>query len=305
MIRRYSSLARSILVAVIAMSALAGCSSVRIGYNHLEGLAEWTADRYFDLDEEQTKAFRTRFQKLHQWHRYDQLPDYANFLAEARARFERGLTPEDAHWFIEGVRQRYIILVEHSADDAAAILLTITPAQLEFLQARLDRVNERFAREFRIGSSLADQRSATVQRTIENCRDWFGSLSVAQEEMIVAAIERMDMIGPLRQQDRIRRQREFLALMQLRGEPAVFRAKLKDWFIHWQAGRSPEYQRAFEVSMKQRIALALEIDRSLTPHQRTMAASRLQDYIDDFRALSRRTGVQAAVADEEPASSKP
>ena len=304
MTHRLASLTRSILVALLALSALAGCSSVRIGYNHLEGLAEWTADRYFDLDEEQTQAFRTRFRRLHQWHRYEQLPDYANFLAQAKARFERGLTTEDAHWFIAGVQQRYTILVEQGADDAAAILLTITPAQLEHLQARWDKVNQRFASEFRIDSSLADQRSATAQRTIERSREWFGSLSVAQEELITAGVDRMIMIGPLRQQDRIRRQREFLALMQLRGNPEVFRKTLKTWLINWQAGRSPEYQRIIEMSLNERITLALEIDRSLTPHQRSLAAGRLQNYIDDFRSLSRHPGAQAATQ-QEPTSSKP
>ena len=302
--RRLIFSARSVLVGAFVVATVAGCSTVRIGYNQLDTIALWTADRYFDLDDEQTKAFRARFRRLHEWHRYEQLPDYANFLAQAKARFERGLTEADAKWFIEGIQQRYAILVERGVDDAAAILLTITLQQLEFLQARWDKVNQRFAREFRIGSSLAEQRSATVQRTIEMSRDWFGSLSVSQEELIVAGVDRMEMIGPLRQQDRIRRQREFLALMQLRGEPEVFKEKLKFWLIHWQAGRSPEYQRAIEVSLKQRIALALELDRSLAPHQRSLAAGRLQDYIDDFRSLSRHPGAQASTQPE-PASTKP
>jgi hypothetical protein len=69
---------------------------------------------------------------------------------------------------------------------------------------------------------------------------------------------------------------------------------LRLWLIHWQAGRSPEYQRAWARWRDQNIALLLAVDRLLAQHQRATAVHRLQDYIDDFRALADRPGVQAA-----------
>ena len=293
------------MVALLSVAALAGCSTVRIGYNQLDTLAQWTANRYFDLDDAQEEAFRTRFRRLHEWHRHEQLPDYADFLAQARLRLERGLTDGDVHWFLEGLQRRYVILVKQGSDDAATLLLTITPRQLEVVQERWDKLNQRFAKEYRIGSGLEEQRRASLQRTIEMCRDWFGSLSVAQEHMIRAGIGQMEMIGPLRQEDRMRRQREFLKLMLLRGQPDAFREKLRHWLIHWDAGRSPDYERAFARSREQRIALLIALDRSLTPHQRSLAAGRLQGYIDDFRALSEQPGAQASAAKQEAAPWRP
>jgi hypothetical protein len=287
---------------MLALAFLAGCSTVRIGYNQLDTLAQWTADRNFDLDDAQKDAFRARFRRLHEWHRYEQLPDYADFLAQAKLRLERGLTDQDVHWFLGGLQKRYAIIVERGTDDAAALLLTITPRQLEFIEERWKRLNQSFAKEYRIGASIDEQRHATEQRTIELCRDWFGSLSVAQEHMIRASVARMEMVGPLRQQDRMRRQREFLKLMPLRESPAAFKEKLRHWLIRWDEGRSAEYQRVFAASRDQRIALLIALDRSLTPHQRALAAGRLQDYIDDFRALSARPGAQATTAQQNPAS---
>lgn len=289
----------------LVLVALAGCSTVRIGYNQLDTLAQWTANRHFDLDDAQEEAFRSRFRRLHQWHRYEQLPDYADFLAQAKLRLERGLTNKDVHWFLDGLQRRYAIVVERGSDDAAALLFTVTPRQLEVAQKRWERLNQRFAGEHHIGAGLEEQQRASLQRTIEMCRDWFGSLSLAQEHMIRTSIERMEMVGPLRQQDRMRRQREFLALMQLRGEPGAFRERLRHWLIQWDAGRSPEYQRAFARSREQRIALLIALDRSLTPHQRSLAAGRLQGYIDDFRALSEQPGAQATTTLQDPASRLP
>ena len=290
---------------MIALAALAGCSTVRIGYNQLDTIAQWTTNRYFDLDDAQEEAFRARFRRLHEWHRYEQLPDYAEFLAQAKLRLERGLTHDDVSWFLDGLQRRYAIIVERGADDAAALLLTITPRQLEFVQERWKRLNQSFAKEYRIGSDIDEQRRASEQRTIEMCRDWFGSLSVAQEHMIRGSVARMEMVGPLRQQDRMRRQREFLKLMQLRGDSPAFKEKLRHWLIHWEEGRSPDYQRAFALSREQRVALLIALDRSLTPHQRTLAAGRLQDYIDDFRALSQRPGAHATTTRQELALRRP
>jgi len=281
-------------VLVCGLAVLAGCSTVQVAYNQLDTVALLTADRYFDLDERQKKEFSMRFRRLHVWHRNEQLPDYAEFLTLAKARLERGLNAGDVHWFLEGIKQRYAIIVNRGADDAAALLSTITPRQLEVVQHRWEKNNRRFVSANRLDSSLEEQRQASSQRSIKRFRDWFGSLSIDQERLIRASVETMEMIGPLRHQDRLRRQREFLQLMQLRGEPPVFKEKLRLWLLYWEAGRSPEYKRAWARWRDQNIAMLLAVDRSLTPQQRAMAVHRLQNYIDDFRALTDRRGVQAA-----------
>ncbi|HXF65476.1 MAG TPA: DUF6279 family lipoprotein, partial [Burkholderiales bacterium] len=119
------------LLLALALAVLAGCSLVRLGYGQLDLLAAWTADEYFELDADQKDEFRARFARLHEWHRAEQLPDYAAFLAEARARVLRGLEERDIAWFVDGLRARYRALVERGADDAAALLLTVRPEQLE------------------------------------------------------------------------------------------------------------------------------------------------------------------------------
>ena len=74
---RLALIARALLMGVVALVAVAGCSTARMGYTHLDTIALWTADRYFALDEQQSRVFQARFRRLHEWHRYEQLPDYA------------------------------------------------------------------------------------------------------------------------------------------------------------------------------------------------------------------------------------
>ena len=282
-------------VLACGLALLAGCSAVRLGYTELDNIALWTAERYFDLDEQQKKNFRTRFYHLHKWHRDEQLPDYAAFLEQAKARLERGLRAEDVHWFLEGIRQRYVLIVNRGADDAAAILLTVTPGQLVYVQKRWGELNQRFASDNRLDANLEERREARAQRSIKRFRDWFGDLGDEQERLIRAHVASMEMIGALRQVDRMRRQHEFMRLMELRAQPEIFKEELRLWLINWDAGRSPEYQRSWIRWRDQNIAMLVAVDRTLTARQRARAARKLQGYIDDFRSLSKRSGVHAAV----------
>src|SRR5262245_57148591 len=95
-----------LLLAAACAAALAGCNLLYLSYSNLDTYATWYADEYFDLDLRQKQEFRTRFDRLHAWHRYEQLPDYAAFLTETKARVERGMTRGDFLWVVGGVQER-------------------------------------------------------------------------------------------------------------------------------------------------------------------------------------------------------
>lgn len=276
------------------LATLAGCSMVRIGYPQLDTIAVWTADEYFDLDPEQKHDFRVRFERFHEWHRYEQLPDYAAFLAETKARLQKGLTREDALWVTEGVRARYRTLVTHVADDAAAMLISVTPAQLDTLQNQWEKLNRRFIREYRLEAGVDEQRRATGRRALSRIRDWVGHLDDEQEQRILAWASELQLIHGPRHQDRLRRQREFLQLMSQRDDAGRFAARLRPWLLNWEEGRDPGYDRLFNEWTQKQADLYAAVDRILLPHQRTAVAERLQGYINDFTQLAQRPAAQAA-----------
>lgn len=289
--RIMSAIARASMLAFM-LAALAGCSMMRIGYPLLDTIAWWTADEYFDLDVEQRQEFNRRFVRLHEWHRYEQLPDYAKFLAETKARLERGFTREDALWVTEGVRARYRTLAAYAADDAAAMLMSITPEQLATLQERWDRLNRRFVREFRLDADEEEQRRETSRRVLSRIREWVGHLDDAQDQQILAWAAELPLVHGLRHQDRMRRQREFLQLMSQRGDAARFSERLRRWLVNWEEGRDPKYDRLFREWTQQQADLYAAVYGILLPHQRTAVAERLQGYINDFTYLARRPAAQ-------------
>ena len=283
------------LFAVLCAAVLSGCSMLRIGYTQLDTLAGWIADDYFDLDSQQRQEFRTRFARLHEWHRYDQLPDYAQFLTQTRTRLDKGLTRADVLWLTEGVRQRYRTLINYSADDAAAILMTVTPEQLENLRKRWDKANRRFVREYHLDSSAEEQRRATGRRVLSRIRDWVGHLDDAQDQQILAWAAELPLMNAPRHQDRMRRQREFLQLMAQRDDPKRFAARLRHFLLNWEEGRDPAYDKMFNDWTERQADLYVKVYYLLLPHQRAAVADRVQGYINDMTRLARRPAAQASI----------
>jgi hypothetical protein len=283
-----------LLAILLVLATLPGCSLLRLGYGQLDIIVAWMVDDYFDLDHQQKDEFHKRFARLHDWHRYEQLPDYAAFLRDIKARVEKGLAREDVIWVTEGVRARYRTLARRGADDATALLLTVTPQQIEALKHQWDKDNRKFIRDHKLDGTPQERQRARVKRALDQVTDWVGSVSHEQEERIAALVTAAPSLQPLRHEDRRRRQREFLALLEQRGNPAEFSARLRDWLLNWEKGRAPQYERFQSEAWENRVAFFVAVDRMLTPHQRATMTRRLQNYIDDFTRLAERRGAQTA-----------
>ena len=275
---------------VLALAVLPGCSSsmLSLGYGQLDTFAAWTANDYFDMEPDQRQEFSRRFDRLHDWHRYEQLPDYVAFLTVTRTRVQDGLKREDVLWVIDGLKQRYRTVVRRGADDAAAMLMTVTPAQIELLKRQWERDNRRFTRDYRINESVQEQREARLKRTFKRMTDWTGSLESEQEANIAAIVNEWPPIHRLRYEDRLRRQREFLQLLSQRGDARKFTERLRHWLAHWEEGRDPEYVRIYDDWEQKQADLYVTTSRMLTPQQRASVLRRIQSYMDDFTRLAQR-----------------
>jgi len=278
---------RHLTVAAITALALllAACSALRLGYREADTLLTWRADQYFNFSSAQKEDFRARLERLLAWHRYQQLPEYAVFLHAAYDKARAGIAYDDALWFVDGVKARYRTLVDHGAGDAATVLATLTPDNISALQKRFDKDNRKFADEHAVGGTPEARRKARVRKTLDQIEDWTGSLSRAQSEQAAALLDAVPYEDDLRYQDRLRRQREFIALLAQRKQPD-FAARLHAWLADWTQGRSAEYQRVSDEYTRKSAQFYVAVDRMLTPDQRQRVLERVQAFIDDCRSLS-------------------
>lgn len=263
-----------------------GCSTVRIAYNNLDAVAAWMAHDYFDLDAAQRDEFARRFAQLHAWHRREELPEYIRFLKTIRQRTARGLRADDVLWVVDGLKQHYARIAAHSAADAAALLRTLTPAQIASFRLQLDKSNRKFRETHRSDDGEAARRKALERRALEQLHDWVGSLTDAQEKQVIGLLQ-VPLVDELRHRDRLRRQREFFTLLELRhGDRAEFTRRVRDWLVNWESGRNVADARLVDAAWQARAGYYAAVDRLLTTEQRRHLLHRLQDYIDDLSALS-------------------
>jgi hypothetical protein len=276
------------IVLLLLLTSVVGCTALRIAYRQADTILAWRADDYLNFDPQQKHDFRERLDRLLYWHRYEQLPEYAVFVNTAVKKGQSGLKREDMKWFVEGIKSRYRIIIDHGIDDAVEVLAPVTPDQIVTLQKQWDKDNRKFASERELNGTPAERKRARLKRVLKETTDWTGSLRSEQEAQIATLLEQVPDINPLRQQDRIRRQKEFLELLKLRANKQEFRARLHTWLRDWESGRSPEFERMSNEVYEKRIQFYMAVEKLLTPEQRHAAWHRLQQFGDDFKSLSEK-----------------
>ena len=281
--------ARFIAIAAIA-ALLVSCTFTRFAYNQADTLSAWTVDEYFSLDGAQKDEFNKRFERLYTWHRYEQLPEYAQFMRTAHTRMQNGLSREDVLWFADGIRSRIRVLARKAAPDAAALLATVTPAQIEHLQKKWEKENRKYVRERKVTGTLEERQEAEAKRIIKNIEEWLAPLNGEQEQRVTALARELPQLERERYAERIRRQKEFLELLSYRQEDRDrFTARVAEYMANWERGRSAEYQKQLDASWQKRAELFVAADRMLTTDQRRVALRRIETYADDFTQLARRS----------------
>jgi len=270
-----------------ALILLAGCSTgVRMGYNQAETLVSWRLSDYVDFEPHQRELFGQKFRAIHDWHRREQLPEYAQLLRELRERTAAGLNRDDLRWMTERSRARLMALVDHAADDAATVLVSLTSGQVEALEKAFARANRRLARSWRVGQPIDEQKQARAESLIRQAERFTGRLTGPQRAKIAALADALPMTTEQRFAERQRRQAELVAALRSGRSRAELASWFRQWATNWERDRDSEYARVAAAAAEQRLQIFTDIDRMLTPAQRRTALDRLQGYIDDIVVLS-------------------
>ena len=282
--------AARIAAALMLVALVAACSFTRFGYNQADTIVSWMVNDYFDLDAQQKQDFQKRFDHLYSWHRHEQLPEYAGFMKTARARVQHGLTREDVLWFVDNLRSRVRMTARKAGPDAAALLATITPAQIENLQRKWDKDNAKYVKEHKVKGTPDERNEAEARRMVKHFKEWLTPLNSDQENRVVALVRELPQIEQFRYAERLRRQKEFMNVLAQRGEDRErFTARVTDWLANWDKGRSAEDQKRLDAWWAKRADVFVAMERMMTAEQRAVALQRMQNYIEDFTQLAGRT----------------
>jgi hypothetical protein len=283
---------RARMMLLVAMMVLiAGCSAIRLTYNHGDTLLYWWLNAYLDLDSDQSDWVKKDIDNLFQWHRSTQLRDYAGLLAKMQRQLADGnVTQDELLSDYRDIKTRTELLAYKALPQLADLAMSIKPDQIEQMEKKFAKNNDKFRRDFMSGS-IEDQKNARYKKAMEQLNLWFGSFSREQEAQLRKASDARPLDNDVWMQERVLRQKKIIALLQRIHQQKLNKEQtmsaihdlLREFFDRMEA---PERKAFFDAYVDSTSKFILTAIRITTPEQKAHAQQRMQGWINDFNALA-------------------
>jgi hypothetical protein len=282
---------RAAIIAALcaALALLGGCSAVRLGYNAAPEFAFWWLDGYADFDDAQSLRVRDGLAQWFAWHRRTQLPDYAALLVRAQAEVVADTTPERACAWWDLTRKRLDSAFEQALPTMAELALTITPAQLQHLEARQAKSNTEFRNDFLRGDPQQRLQEG-IRRAVDRAETIYGRLDDAQLERVARTAALSPFDPELALAERRARQQDLLRVLRATSAPGTTREQaqtaLRGYAARLATSPREDYRRYLDRLSQFSCSAAAQLHNATSPAQRQAAVQRLKGWEGDLRALA-------------------
>ena len=280
-------------VATLAIALLASCSAIDSGafdvaYEHADWLLQKMSTRYVELDESQSKALHARLNRLHAWHRTQELPIYADLFDQAADRVSRRLSKDDITWIIHSFEERRRVGAAAVSKELAPLLLTLSPSQQAQIAGAMTRDNAHFARTQLEPNPAALSKERTKWLTAQVQR-WTGKLTPSQLERVERVALATGDFPAERLEQRRRWQAALLRSVRQYHDEAALGAALTELLASSRTVADDGYMRAVAQYEDEFTQMVLDLDRTLTAQQRAAAVMRLHTYSRRLRELAAKS----------------
>ena len=282
-----------LLVAILALALVQGCSAVKLAYNNLPEVAYWWLDGYADLNDAQSLKVRSELARLQQWHRGTELPKVADLLQKVTLLAPKDTTAEQVCALFTEVRGRLDAVVTQAEPAAVALAMSLSPAQLTHVEGKFAKTNAEWRDEWMAGS--ADERQAKrLKGAIERSEQFYGTLEERQLAVLRGALARSDFDPQFSYTERLRRQRDLVQTLRevssavdgtRLGVPQAT-AALRAYLDRTANSPNPAYRVWSDKAILDNCRTVALLHNSTTAEQRERAARRLGAYERDARELS-------------------
>ncbi len=285
------------LFLTLLIVGLAGCSTFKIAYNQSDFLARWWLDDYLSLNQEQNQLVKIALQRQLHWHRTEQLSEIITTLEFAKDKLRHQFLRSDFEFLTQRIRIHLLSVAEYSNADTAKLLSKITDEQHKNLEKNIAKSNAKFRKEF-IGETKDKQLKLKTERVIDRSKSLFGKLSSEQERKIAEIVKATYLPQEQLYEDRLRRQKEFLDIVQFARNNSSKQAdilnRLNDFYTHFELGRHSQSRAIQQARLKANIDMSLNIVQIMETSQRQHAIEKLDSWIKDLEDLRSQASVTAA-----------
>lgn len=279
-----------LLAAALALSACAtltklAYSNVTLAYSNLVPMASWMVDDYVELSGVQKDWVRERFNRVMQWHRTQELPEYRRFLQRVLQESEEPFTVAEIASAYGDLRVHYHRMIEQLLPDVAEFFLQLDAEQVAHLERKFAADNRKFVRES-VRGTPEERRERRVKRLVQHLEGWVGPLSEEQEALVEARHHAVSDLVDERLADRRFRQMEILNLIRSRPGKEAMIAGLRRLLVDTESWRRPEYQQKLKERETRMFEMFSALSTTLTREQRAYLQERLRRYMRDISTLT-------------------
>lgn len=282
-------IARRLLLLGAALLLVACSTGLRLGYGYADTLLAYSIDGYVGLTPEQDQFVKERAAALMAWHRATQLRDYAQLVESTRNKLDGPVSADDVLTFNREINSRLVALGERAAPDLAQLAMMLSPEQVARLQRKLTNDNSKARRELvqLAGRESVDDR---VKKYAERANYWLGDLSREQLDLLRASVLQNPNGSAWWIEERERRQRELLIVLQRiqseRPGEATATAWLRSYFARLQHPAEPDRRERIAEFRLANAELIAQLINVSTPEQKANLSRRLAGFAQDFAALA-------------------
>jgi len=262
---------------------LSGCSYTSILYNNAPWFLREKVDDYFSITSAQERQLDRDIEMIFKWHRYQELPEYANLISMFNRQFVDGLTREELILFFDRVAAARIRLAEVSLHSASKFLATINSEQLDHFDSEFQQQLAEDREKTQL--PIEQQNQENFSKLLDNLEDWFGDFNAEQQLVLRQVSTAKPENNTHWLERREQRHRALLRFLRTKPDASKIKAYLYSRYIQGTDQGPDEVQKEGREFW---LSAMLRVDQLITPTQRKRAMSRLDDYRQDFTYLSQQ-----------------
>jgi hypothetical protein len=277
---------RALLAVLVISVSTSGCTT-KLAYDFLDWGLYWELRDYVKFNRDQRFRVKDEISQLIDWHRSEELPQYADQLEKLSKELKSGITVGQLEEFSNNLRDSWQRIVIKTLPAAVDIISNLNDEQVnDFLKMLIEKEGDD-TKKIEKGTHVrtVKKREAYVSKKIV---DVIGKLNEDQKSLIAQWALSMKPTQELSLAQAIQWRTRMQTVLAERHNEQQMEDNLMVLFANPEQLRSASYRRVIEKNKRLIMQLLFDLNRTLTNQQRSKLIKKLQSYINDFRDLSGR-----------------
>lgn len=286
-----------LIVVYFIFTIISGCNAVRLVYNQGDTLTYWWLDDHIGFNSEQETFTRSSLEHLFWWHRTEQLQAISITLDKAQQKLQKPTSKQEIMALTNDLKKHGYSIFDQIIPDAAKLVISLQPGQIDSIEKRFAKNNEKFRKEF-LPDNKDKQVKIRADKVIDRTEWLFGALSKEQEKRIREFLIQHPVDMEMVYKERLRRQSDLIQICkevnQKKLNQKATESLLKDYMKFFEAGRTKDQQVFNKNWMETGAEVTSFITQVMNDEQRQYAFERIGGWLGDIGELIRDSSALAA-----------